>query len=325
MAESAGRRWVYVTGMPRSGTTFAATVLTAARGVMMLHEPFNPQCGVLGVDWERAKHLGEGLAPPEDAREAIGRMLRLRVRQGSHVPPSDPLVRRMVKRLAGSRGPYHLRRSKLRPWCQAGVVKDPTGWSLSAHLSDEHGLPVVVTVKHPLAQVAGYQRAGWTAKVKFFDPGSPLLGLLDEEDRRLMEQYGGGDADPLEAAAVSWRLTYRVLLGWARERSAWRVAVMEQLSADPGERFSVLAGEVGLPWDRWSDRAIQRMTGGHNPAEARPGRFQDLKRDSRRVFELRRASLSAAERARVFELTWPVANEIYDEESFGLSDGEKES
>ena len=43
--------WCFVTGMPRSGTTFVASVLSAGPSVAYVHEPFNARCGIAGVDW----------------------------------------------------------------------------------------------------------------------------------------------------------------------------------------------------------------------------------------------------------------------------------
>jgi hypothetical protein len=41
--------WIFVTGVPRSGTTFAGKILSLPLEVDYTHEPFNPRCGMPGI------------------------------------------------------------------------------------------------------------------------------------------------------------------------------------------------------------------------------------------------------------------------------------
>jgi hypothetical protein len=43
--------WIFVTGVIRSGTTFVGKVLSLPLSVDYIHEPFNPLCGMPGIDY----------------------------------------------------------------------------------------------------------------------------------------------------------------------------------------------------------------------------------------------------------------------------------
>lgn len=44
------KNWILVTGTVRSGTTFVGKVLSLPLEVDYIHEPFNPLCGMPGID-----------------------------------------------------------------------------------------------------------------------------------------------------------------------------------------------------------------------------------------------------------------------------------
>lgn len=64
------------------------------------------------------------------------------------------------------------------------------------------------------------------------------------------------------------------------------------------------------------------MTGSENKTEAGDKKVQDFNRNSEKIFKIRKAMLSIDERENIFDLTNDVALKYYDEQSFGLGDGE---
>lgn len=46
------KNWIFVTGLIRSGTTFVGTILSHPISFDYIHEPFNPQCGILGMEYK---------------------------------------------------------------------------------------------------------------------------------------------------------------------------------------------------------------------------------------------------------------------------------
>lgn len=309
--------WVYVTGAPRSGTTFVGRILSSPLTVDYIHEPFNPDCGMPGID-RRYLYLRAGLPAPEPYGEAIRSLFSYRLRLRTGLYPEDSSWKRLVKRVVGSRGPFHLRLAKLNPFHRAAVVKDPIGALLTAHLADRYPIRPVVLVRHPLAFVASMRRLGWLADLEALRSQKELVeDYFAAEASRLSPQSD----DPIVGAGTLWWALNRVLLSEASRRPDWIVVTHEEISARPVPEFERLYAELGLPWSDAVARRIRRTTGGKNPAEARNGKTQDFSRDSQNLFSYRAGSLSREERRTVFQLTSDVALRVYDTDSFGL-DGE---
>lgn len=307
--------WVFVTGAPRSGTTFVGRVLSAPIEVDYIHEPFNPDCGIPGLE-RRFLYLRPGERAPESYRDPIDRLFRYDVRLRTGHYPEDSRLKRALKSVAGSRGPFYYRIARWNPFHTAAVIKDPIGCLLTGYLAERHGVRPVVLVRHPLAVAASVKRLGWT----------PTLDFLREQPR-LSEDYFSSsdwtDADvstPVRAAAWQWRALNRVLLTEADRHDDWLLVSHEEISRDPVATFRRLYSALELPWSSRIERGIRRRTSSRNPAEARRGRTQDFARDSRALLDLRVSMLDPEERREVFEITAEVALRVYPEESFRLGE-----
>ena len=109
--------WVFVTGAPRSGTTFAGRMLSPFPRVDYIHEPFNPDCGIPGLD-RRFLYLRAGeraLVDEGSAEELIARIFRYDFRLRTGLFAKDTKAKKLLKRVTGSRGPVHLRVVKANP------------------------------------------------------------------------------------------------------------------------------------------------------------------------------------------------------------------
>jgi hypothetical protein len=105
------------------------------------------------------------------------------------------------------------------------------------------------------------------------------------------------DVDPddrVAGAAMLWLALNRVLFEQRDRHPDWLVVVHEELCQVPVATFHRLFDQLGLPWSSRVERAIRRQTGAHNKAEATS--WQDHRRDSAALFELRRGMLTADER-----------------------------
>lgn len=307
--------WVAVTGMARSGTTFVGDTLALGCSTLYLHEPFSP-LGMQGVDWDQEALVGEALTPESGkAREVIESMLRLRGRYGNQVPQTDSWLRQSVKRVLGGRGRVAWRVARLSAlWAKRGVLKDPFAWRYCPTLFTRHGVRVVVVIKHPVSQVASYARAGWRGNLNSVVSQAALLDQLEPSDLSLRISSTCSDAI---ACAREWRWTYRLLGKWAA-KYGWLIVRIEDLSDDPHDRFRELFDSLCWDYPKKLDRALTKRTGAKNPAEARKGVFQDLNRNSRLIFGTRRDSVPPEIRRQIFQETFDVASQWYDEASFAL-------
>lgn len=306
--------WVFVTGAPRSGTTFVGSMLSVPFSVDYIHEPFNPDCGLPSID-QRYLYLRDNDPRLSRYLPDIEALFEYRARLRTAYYPRDSVLKRAIKSVAGSRGPFYYRLAKLNLLRRAAVIKDPIGCFLGAFLQERFGVRPVLLIRHPVTFVASVMRLGWNMTP------APLL-----EQEELVEDYLANDEsglrsvgdDPIVAAAWIWRSLNTVLLEQARHRSGWIIVRHEDLSNAPTEQFLSLYSQLDLPWSNRVERRVSRLTGAGNVVEADDGRVQQFRRDSRKLHALRIAMLKPEDRRRVFEITGQVAGEWYDERSFEI-------
>ena len=310
------QNWIFVTGAPRSGTTFVGKILSAPLEVDYIHEPFNPDCGIPGME-QRFLYLRKGGYGETDYQPLIEKLFEYKISLKTGYFQNDTRWRRLVKSLVGSRGPFHLRMAKLNPFHTAAVIKDPVGCLLAEYLSLHYRVSPVVLIRHPVAFVASIRRIGWPLD---------LEPIRQQED--LVQQYFSDPrdplwrswSDPLDIAAVLWRCLNRILLDQIGRHPHWFFITHEELSRRPLETFQKLYRGLDLPWSSRIARLIRRRTHSRNRLEASFGRVQDFNRNSAGLYAHRMAMLNQSERQRVLDLTGDTALRIYPEESFRHSD-----
>ncbi|HSW12745.1 MAG TPA: sulfotransferase [Solimonas sp.] len=308
------RRWLFVTGAPRSATTFVGQVLSTGPRVDYLHEPFNPDCGIAGVD-QPFLYLESGDARERQLRPAVERLLRFREPLRTGYYPEDGWARRAIKRVVGSRGPFNLRIARLNPLSDTAVIKDPIGCLLADYLLQSFGIRPIIIVRNPLGFVASMRRVNWEPAL------APLLAqerlavrYYRDEDLAAIERYAGGNV--IQRTALLWRLVYRVLLEMAAKDSRMLVCRHEDLSAAPLPQFARIFEHAGLACTPAVQRRIRRLTsGGH--VEAPPRRVHEFRRDSAAIHTYARRALGAGDIAQIAEITAAVAVLQYAPAEFG--------
>ena len=310
------KNWIFVTGVIRSGTTFVGIVLSLPLDVDYIHEPFNPLCGMPGIDrWYRYVRPSLDTEQMQRYHELAKSIFSYDLTLRSWYPESDPWHSKVIKGIVGSRGPFYLRLAKLNPFHKAAVIKDPIANLLTEYLYLHFGVKPVIIIKHPLSLVASLKRVDWW----------PNLGEINEQPH-LIEDYFWDEADflnrdwsnPVLGAAAYWRAIYKVLLAQSGKYPDWQVITHEELSQAPVLVFNRLYERLDLPWSESVKDKILKQTQGNRSAQARKGRVQDFKRNSADIFRVRRDSLSAKERRAIFEVTKDVALQIYSRESFSI-------
>jgi hypothetical protein len=308
--------WVFVTGAPRSGTTFVGNVLSAPLQVDYIHEPFNPDCGIPGIQ-QRYLYLRPN-SPTAKCYEPVIQSIssyHFTLRTGYY--RNDKPWQKKIKTVIGSRGPFYLRLAKINCFHTAAIIKDPIGCLMTEYLSQTLKVKPLILIRHPIGFVASALRLDWDEELN-------LEHLLQQPE--LVEDYFADEydflkqerTDLLERAAALWRALNKVLLLQASYNPGWIIITHEALSQAPLETFQDLFGKCGLPWSNSIQKMILKTTNAKNSTEVSGGRVQQFSRNSADIFQLRREMLSAEQRRRIFEITSDVALKVYSEESFGL-------
>lgn len=310
------KNWIFVTGAPRSGTTFAGLVLSRPWSVDYIHEPFNPDCGIAGID-RRYVYVPSGGEQDDLYRQAVRRLLTYSISLRTAYYKRDTPLKRAAKRVVGSRGPFHLRLARLNPFGRSAVVKDPIGCLLTEFLAREFGFHVLVLLRHPLAFVASTRRLGW-------DVNAHLADVISQ--RVLLERYfeaadpilSWRPSDAIDAAALLWRALNKVLLVQAAAVPAVLLRTHESLSINPLGQFRNIFDAFQLPWSNRVRQYVETNTASTNPGEARRNNVQDFSRNSAALLELRVNQIDPVDRRRVFNLVRDIAEPFYSADTFHI-------
>lgn len=310
------KNWIFVTGAPRSGTTFVGQILSTPIAVDYIHEPFNPGCGIPGIG-ARYSYVRPSLDSAEMQRyhAMTRRIFSYDFTLKTNVDPTDSRGRKLIKALVGSRGPFHLRLAKPNPFHRAAIIKDPTGLFLTEYLYKTFDVKPVILVKHPISLVASFRRVGWQPLMAYFK-NQPYLIEDYFADRPTL--FNDDHGSLVQQVATFWTIAYKVLLEQANSYPDWQVILHEELCEQPVSTLQQLYKAVGLSWSTSIERKVKKLTQGNSSAEAKAGKVQDFKRDSSNIFKMRRDSLTLSERHEIFEIVKDVALPIYSRASFAL-------
>lgn len=310
-------KWIFVTGMIRSGTTFAGKILTLPIEVDYIHEPFNG-----GYRLSDGQPFSPRYVRPEphgaqarQYRNHLAPLFDYEFGLNTTHHPDDSWTRKIVKALFGSRGPLHLKWAKLNLFHRASVIKDPVGKLATSFLHETFDVQPVILIRHPASLAASLKRVGWFPEMKDFTQQPELVeDYFADEPEFLQRDW----PTRLLESMAHWRAAYKVLLTQADSYADWEVLTHEELSAEPISVFKRLYQALDLPWSSRIVRSIRKLTNTRDSAEARGGQAMDLSRNSADIFEMRRDSLSKDERQAIFEIVEDVALQVYSRESFDI-------
>ena len=292
-----------VTGPHRSGTTFLASVLSAAeRTVALGVEPLNVTWGMRGVsEWYPEVRPGDD----------VDRLMQ-QLRTGERVVWNNP-SRRPRERLSTHRRSRARNRriATARDEDQVVIMKDPFLSLSLEYATSLTSRPIVVTVRHPAAWSLSLRRVAW-------HPGELLesipqrrrlsdvahrLGLPDREWRQ---------APLFEAAAWTWALLVAAAQQQA-DQLGDRVLFMplERFETDPVETALSLIDEVGLRAAVGSRAAIEQLTLG-TTATPTDATTHVLQRDTSASLGAWRSIITPEDREIIWAIAAPVASPYYE-------------
>lgn len=310
------KNWIFVTGVIRSGTTFVGMVLSLPLEVDYIHEPFNPQCGLPGMNrWYPYIRPNLDSEEMERYHALTQKIFSYNFTLRNKIPENDPWLRKATKRIIGSRGPFYLRLAKPNVFHRAAVIKDPTANLLSEYLHLHFGVKPVILIKHPLSFIASLKRVNWWPHLYEINDQPHLIEDYFFNNSKLLN---GDWPDPVLGAAAYWRAVHQVLLAQVSKYPSWQVVTHEEVSQNPVSVFKHLYEVLDLPWSERIKNKIIKQTQGNYSAQAKEGIVQDFKRNSAEIFKIRRDSLSLRERKAIFEIVEDIALQIYPRKSFAI-------
>jgi hypothetical protein len=308
------RKWIFVTGTPRSGTTFVGRILSLPLAVDYVHEPFNPYCGLRGID---QMYLYERTSSSSSSkyREVIHRIFKHEFTFTTGYFKEDPYWKTVLKRIIGSQSTWSLRLVKLNPFHEAMVIKDPIGCLLTEYLVENYDVKPVIMLRHPVAVVASIVRLGWEMNL---DPIRKQSELVEDYFSDELEFLYAPRSDVVEESAAAWRAINKVLLTQTGRHQGWQVMLHDDLGKNPVGHFRTLYQALDLPWSSRIERKVIQLTARENPVAAPNGQVHQFRRNSADLLNHSLNALSKEQRRKIYEITQDVALQVYSKDSFRL-------
>lgn len=297
---------ILVTGVHRSGTTWAGKVLSAGPEVAYISEPLNL--------WHRPGLLS---APVQHWYTYINKE-----NEATYLPAFEELIRYQ----------YHLRAEMqslrsfkdlgrmVRDWNtfakgrtigQRPLIKDPFAIFSIEWFATRLNCRVVVLVRHPAAVVSSLIRLGWPFQISDLLEQPRLMQDWLDPFRAEMEAAKDQPADVVQLGSLLWKLAYQVVV-WIRERNPEVILVRhEDLSLEPQTSFQELCSQLDLEYSPKVSETVNRLSQSGNPAEIARRSVHSVRLDSQANLQNWKRRLSASEVERIRSITEPVASRYY--------------
>jgi hypothetical protein len=228
---------ILVAGLPRTGTTWIASVLGATAGTTYFHEPFNYR-------------------NVEESAPFTMRYLRR--------ADEDPKFAAYCEKCFAGRQRhravtlYQSRWRRRLPFLAGRVLIKDVHTFLALDWIDRHIAPrIVVVLRHPCAVADS-----WFRMVK----GEEELGIMDrlltqpdllDDYLRPFEGHLRGANDFWSCIAAYWAACTYVVLQQQQRHPEWIVVRHEDFFDDPKARFRDLCSRLDLPWTAASERYLR--------------------------------------------------------------------
>ena len=291
-------RPLLLTGSPRSGSTWAGRMLSAAPELHYVHEPFNPHSKAPELGRLRFPRHFTYLGPHNEAqyRRDLTRVVADKFDLGFALGQ----LRRpgQVKGLLANRA-LHSERNR------QGVVpllKDPIALMSARWLVREFGMRCVVMIRHPAAFVASINRLEWNSKPWRWALAQPeLMSEVFPDYRAELEAMRDQEYEVIDHAAMAWKLHHHVIADLRREFADspdWTFVYHEELSANPMDGFRTLYDRLQLTWTPAAEALVNEHSSAANPERA-SGKEKALHLNSAANVASWRSALSDADIATV--------------------------
>jgi hypothetical protein len=248
---------VFLTGLPRCGSSWAGQVLSQGGRTRYVYEPFNHQWNRrLRGELRYLHYLPAGAEAPPALLQAARAAFKGR-----------QTWRQQAR--AAYRGYW---RDANRPRARL-LIKDPTACLLSAWLQPLFEPQCVIVYRHPCAFASSVEQLGWNFQALRLRR-QPLL--MAEHLAPYEALLGSVRSDPWLSRGALWGATHRVLLNQAAQQAQWRMVSYEQLCLNPRAEFARLGDWLGLRLEL--DEKLFSASGANSLSD--PG---STRRDSRRM------------------------------------------
>lgn len=229
---------IFITGIPRSGTTWVGRTFASVFGTKLIHEPFNFQVYPDRKEYW-LKYLPAGSDNPRFLsilRAAIEKQAQRNRRQGYR----SRLFTSIYNRLS-------LFSPFLKPLQNSGdfVIKDVHAYFALEYIWEELQPSILVVIRHPCAVANSWAKLGYNKSRLGLDISLMQEKLMEDHLASFREHIKRND-DYFFRVGVFWGLSYFVMNRFAKKYKNWQWVTHESLCDRPVMRFEQLFNRFQL-------------------------------------------------------------------------------
>lgn len=298
---------ILISGAHRSGSTWVGNVISSAKGIAYLHEPFNPiypSYTSAPIDkWYLHISGNESIRYYDCFKNTLNWKYKPFKRLAS--------VNSFFRAQMLLKYWWIFQKNKGKRMC----MKDPIALLSVDWLYKEFDIQPLLLVRHPAAFAYSLKRKNWTFPFKDLLEQEDLMDGLLVEYKNEIQKFTLNEQNIIDQASLIWNILHSVIAHYKIKYPNWYVVKHEDISVNPLQEFSKIFEYFDLDLDAQVKDYILNTTDAKNPKGTKANE-ELLKRDAKANISYWQHKLSIEEISRIKMLTANVWPQFYDEKSW---------
>jgi len=314
------KKRIFVTGTPRSGTTFVGRVLSLPINVDYIHEPFNVDGGMYEMT-QKFLYMRKGMPHETDFHSLVSRLMKYKVKLKRTDTKNKRVIEKLLLYFTKSQAYIFLQQARLNVFHDTILIKDPLGCLLVEYLTREFGFVPLILIRHPILYIKSTIRLNWYEKYRAIslEPINAQQELvedfLDDEKEFVFKIWN----TEIEYCAALWRCLNKILLKMANTNPETLLIKHEEVCRDPLSVFRRLYQHFGLKMSTRIQRIIAKITGPQNlKFNNKADRSYMIRRSSKHLIESCNHVFTKDVRKQIYDITKDIAEPLYSKETFKI-------
>ena len=262
MKENIRSNPIFVTGAPRSGTTWVGKMLALSKNIGYIHEPFNTDHNIGRI----AKQFDYRFQYIELGKKSKYEKLFKDVMDFKYN------LNNAIKSVATlSDFGYKIREfgqtAQNRVLNRRPLIKDPIGIFATPWLFTRFDALPVITIRHPGAVISSFKRLNWQIDFSSIYNQKLLMDNYLSSFKDNLENRLNSANDPIENGILLWNIIYYVIIQYQKEYPNWIFIRHEDISRKPVELFKKLYDKLGIEFSPYIKKQIDSTSSPKNISE----------------------------------------------------------
>lgn len=232
---------ILISGSHRSGSTWTGRVISKAKGVRYVHEPFN-------IDIERENspiiHWFQYVSGEDENDHRIEAYLNsfLRVQKNDVLKELKGI--KTIRKLQGFTIDF-IRKAVYK----RTVMKDPIAIMSVEWMAHRFEMDVVILIRHPAAFVASLKVKKWAFDFSNFLDQPLLINTLVPHYREDITEACKSEMSIIKQGILLWNIIHSIIGRYSEKyKNDWYFVKHEDLSRDPAKEFENMFKFLGLTY-----------------------------------------------------------------------------